>query len=274
MSLDTQGILAAVTIALYVPMFIFAFRVSYKYGGIKERGWFLLCLFTFIRILGGALLVAAELIRPAVTGLYIGGYALEASGLSPLLLATLGLLQMITQKPDGEKSHELFFMLLHLMGTGALVLTIIGISSTSPSSQSTANTERRAGVLLFAALYIILVIVTVLQWLRRQRIMKYRKQLLLAVSIALPFLAVRALYSVLSTFSSSTFITTGATTPNTSDLAKFNMFSGEWQIYLVMEVLMEYAVVIVYTAAGTMLPLDQDYKLQETDEYPLYQPQY
>lgn len=47
-----------------------------------------------VRIVGGALLVAAEEIRPAVTGLYIGGYSLEASGLSPLLLCTLALLHM------------------------------------------------------------------------------------------------------------------------------------------------------------------------------------
>lgn len=37
---------------------------------------------------------------------------------------------------------------------------------------------------------------------------------------------------------------------------------------------MEYAVVLIYTLAGTMLPLDQDYGLQKTDEYPLYPQQY
>lgn len=52
------------------------------------------------------------------------------------------------------------------------------------------------------------------------------------------------------------------------------MLTGEWQIYVVMEVIMEYAVVLIYTLAGTVLRLDQDYKLQETDEYPLYRPQY
>ncbi|KIK99924.1 hypothetical protein PAXRUDRAFT_822198 [Paxillus rubicundulus Ve08.2h10] len=278
MSLDTQGILSAVVIAIYVPVLFFAFRISYKYGGLREMGWLLLCLFILIRIVGGALLVAAELIRPAVTGLYIGGYALEASGLSPLLLCTLGLLEMTTQGPDGEGKRGLAFRMLHLLGTGALVLTIIGISTTSSSSQSTANTERRIGVLLFAALYLALVAIVVVQWTRRGQLMKYRKQLLLAISAALPFLAVRALYSVLSTFSSSTFITSSTSSTSTSnsdnDLAKFNMFTGEWQIYLVMEILMEYAVVIIYTVAGTLLPLNQDYKLQESDEYPLYRPQY
>lgn len=52
------------------------------------------------------------------------------------------------------------------------------------------------------------------------------------------------------------------------------MFSGDWQIYVVMDVVMEYAVVVIYVLAGTMLRLDQDYGLQETDEYPLYRHQY
>lgn len=53
---------------------------------------------------------------------------------------------------------------------------ILGITSTSTSSQSSANTERRVGVLLFAGLYIILVAVTVMQWANHYRLMKYRKQ--------------------------------------------------------------------------------------------------
>jgi hypothetical protein len=271
MSLDTQGILSAVTIAIYVPLIFFTVHILFKY---RRRGWFLLCLFTLIRIIGGALLVSAELIQPAVTGLYIGGYALEASGLSPLLLCTLGLLEMTTQGPDGEEKHDLIFRILHVAGMAALGLTIAGISITS--SQSTGNALRRIGVLIFAALYLILVAITVMQWIGRGRLMKYRKQLLIAISIALPFLAVRTLYSVLSTFSSSSFITTTSTTTSvsTSDLAKFNMLTGEWQIYLVMELIMEYVVVIIYTTAGTILRLDQDYKLQENDEYPLYTPQY
>jgi len=95
-------------------------------------------------------------------------------------------------------------------------------------------------------------------------------QLLKAISIALPFLVVRTVYSVLSTFSSSTFSVT-ATTPNDSSLARFNIVTGEWQIYLVMDMLMEYAVVIIYTVAGLMLPLDRDYKFPDYnhEQYPL-----
>ncbi|KAL4069331.1 hypothetical protein J3A83DRAFT_3530266 [Scleroderma citrinum] len=266
MSLDAQGVLAAITVAIYFPVFFFAVRIAMKY---RKRGWILLVLFTLIRVVGGALLVAAEEIRPAVTGLYIGGYALEASGLSPLLLCTLSLLHITTQAPDGRLKYDFMFTILHVFGLGALVLTIIGISQTSSSSQSSAETMRRVGVILFAVLYAILAVITVSQWIHHRQIMKYRKQLLIAVSVALPFLAVRTLYSLLSTFSSSSFITSGSSSSSDSSLAKFNMFSGEWQIFLGMDMIMEYVTVLIYTFAGFTLRLDQDYKLQEYDEYPL-----
>ncbi|KAG9314699.1 hypothetical protein JVU11DRAFT_5506 [Chiua virens] len=268
MALDAQGIISAVTIAIYVPILLLALRIVFRYG-IRERGWLLLVIFSLIRIVGGVLLVAAESITPAVLGLYIGGYALEASGLSPLMLSTLGLLEIITEGADGERKFPYLFKILHLVGIAALVLMILGI--TSSNSGSTAETERRVGVLLFAGLYIALIAVTALQWGIRYQLMKFRKQLLIVVSTALPFLAVRTLYSILSTFSSSSF--TGSSDSN-SALAKFNMFTGSWQIYVVMEVVMEYIIVLMYTLAGNKLHLDQDYKLQETDEYPLYRPQY
>ncbi|KAG1809979.1 uncharacterized protein HD556DRAFT_1317071 [Suillus plorans] len=276
MALDTQGILAAVTIAMYIPFLFVSLRLVMKYGMSRGDGWVLLLVFSIIRVLGGALLVAAEDITPANIGLYIGGYALESSGLSPLLLCTLGLLHSMFQTPDGFSRYNRQFRLLQILGMIALILTITGISNeTSSSSSSSWNTMRRVGVILFCALYIILVGICVHVWTQAGFVMRYRKQLLKAISIALPFLAIRTLYSVLSTFSSDSFSITGTTESNTSDLAKFNILTGEWQIYLVMDMLMEYAVVIIYAVAGIVLPLNEDYKSADSyqDEYLLSRPQ-
>ncbi|KAG1758036.1 hypothetical protein EDB19DRAFT_82104 [Suillus lakei] len=278
MTLDTQGILAAVTIAMYAPFLFISIRLAVKYGIKRGDGWILLLVFCIIRVLGGALLVAAEEITPVNISLYIGGYSLEASGLSPLLLCTLGLLHSIFQTPDGLSRYNKQFRLLNLLGMLALILTIIGItnaSSSNTSSSSSANTIRRVGVILFCVLYIILAGVCLYLWSQIRFVMRYRKQLLKAISVALPFLLVRTIYSVLSTFSSSTFTITTTTQPATGDLAKFNIITGEWQIYLVMDMLMEYAIVIIYAVAGLVLPLNQDYKSPDSyqDEYPLSRPQ-
>jgi hypothetical protein len=68
------------------------------------------------------------------------------------------------------------------------------------------------------------------------------------------------IYAVLSSFSGS-LIATSNSTPNTNSLAKFNMASGDWRIYLVMSVLMEAIVTVIYTVAGATIPLKQDYQL-------------
>ncbi|KAG2745390.1 hypothetical protein P692DRAFT_201807864 [Suillus brevipes Sb2] len=173
----------------------FSIKLVSKYGVSQGDRWILLLIFCFIRVLGGSLLVAAEEVTPVNLSLYIGGYTLESSGLSPLLVCTLGLL------------HSIQFCLLQILGAVALVLTIIGISnSSSDSSSLSANTMRRVGVILFAVLYIgMLIGICVFLWTQTRFIMRYHKQLLKAIPITLPFLAIWTLYSVLSTFSSSSF---------------------------------------------------------------------
>lgn len=75
--------------------------------------------------------------------------------------------------PLGELRYNRLFRLLQLIGTVALVLTIIGISN---SGSNSANTMRRAGVLLFALIYIIIAGICLFIWSRVHTVMKYRKE--------------------------------------------------------------------------------------------------
>lgn len=52
----------------------------------------------------------------------------------------------------------------------------------------------------------------------------------------------------------------------TNKMPALNMFTGNVGIYFIMDVLMDSVVIIIYTVAGTMFPLDEDYRL--TNEYP------
>lgn len=93
------------------------------------------------------------------------------------------------------------------------------------------------------------------------------------ISFALPFLAVRTVYGVLSTITTDAF--TGSTTSsNTSSLAEFDLVTGNWEIFLVMDMITEYAIVIFYTISAFVLPLDQDFKAPDfiEDEFPLNGP--
>ncbi len=92
-------------------------------------------------------------------------------------------------------------------------------------------------------------------------------KLLLGISIALPFVGVRVLYSLLSGFAPS-FIP--GTTPPTGGLSKFNSQLGSWVIYLIMSVLAEFYTVSIYTVVGIMTPLSEDLAppYPDTDEDP------
>jgi hypothetical protein len=80
-------------------------------------------------------------------------------------------------------------------------------------------------------------------------------QLLIAVSSTLPFLAVRVIFSVLNAFSHNiSFSSSSPPSDNTGSLSKFNLVTGEWWIYLVMSLLMEYITVLIYSITGTLIP--------------------
>jgi hypothetical protein len=171
------------------------------------------------------------------------------------------------------------YRLLGILGIVALALSVVGGSnatSTKPSEMSQSNTYRHVGSILFVVLYALLIAAHVGCWCCASRLMKYSRtvchshsclslqyvdaicpQLLIAISSALPFLGIRVLYSVLSSYS-------GSPVPNiepstNSSLSKFNISNGDWRIYLAMGLIMEYIVVLVYTTAGARIPLQDDH---------------
>jgi len=225
-------------------------------------------------------MMAAELIQPVNTTLYVIAFILEAAGLSPLLLATLGFLRTAGQHSSNDVGQSMvLFRVLGLIGSVGVGLSIYGGSnatSSDPETLKNSNTYRHVGTILFAVLYVALALLHVLCWFQFKTLTKNRRALLIAISCALPFLGIRVLYSILSSFSGS-LVSTASSTPNTNSLAKFNMASGDWRIYLVMSVLMEIIATVIYTTAGTKIPLQQDYHLNASgnadEEHPLYNSQ-
>ena len=158
------------------------------------------------------------------------------------------------------------FRLLHLLGTIAIILAIVGgtniSSAKSQSDLNSAATLRHAGASLFVAFYALIAALTAYCWAHREQVLKYRRKLLLAIVASLPFLLVRIVYTLCSAFAPLPFGFDSAGhvvgVVSGSPLKQFSSTSGSWAIYLVMSVLAEYAVVLIYTFAGIRLPLKQD----------------
>ena len=158
------------------------------------------------------------------------------------------------------------FRILHLIGTVAIILAIVGGTSISSAGKqsdlSQAATLRHVGAILFAILYALILGITAFCWLNRYEILKYRRKLLLAIAASLPFLFVRVVFTILSSFAPLPFAfnAEGQMVPVISDspLKHFSSTSGDWEIYLFMSFVAEYIVVLIYTVAGLRLPLKQD----------------
>ncbi|KIM85114.1 hypothetical protein PILCRDRAFT_817972 [Piloderma croceum F 1598] len=262
--IDKHGKVAVGIISFYCTLLGIVLKLVLRHGFRREAGWIFLFIFCIIRILGGSLQEASATTLPINTGLFIATAVLTSAGLSPLLIATLAFVQTVAKTAFGENPLlTRGFRLLGLIAIVGFILSLVGGingTSTNPSEINQAKTLRHVGSILFALVYGFLVAVHIGCWLCARRLTKARRTLLIAISSALPFLGVRVVYSVLSAYSGSPIST--PTSSTTGSLSKFNIVNGEWQIYLVMGLVMEYIVVLVYVIAGILIPR------QEVDDFP------
>ena len=79
-------------LAIFSPLLLLTLIVIYRHGFHRQSGWIYLSIFCLIRIIGGALGIAAEKNPSNVSDLEWSAI-LGSIGISPLLLASLGLLK-------------------------------------------------------------------------------------------------------------------------------------------------------------------------------------
>ncbi|KZP28441.1 hypothetical protein FIBSPDRAFT_817331 [Athelia psychrophila] len=273
-TLDDFGKIGVAVAVLYIPVLITAIFLVCRHGFKRDAGWIFLVIFSVVRIAGGGTMVAAELIRPLNKNIYEVALILEGLGLQPLLMTTLGFMRTIGKGSFGDSPKATqMWRLLTLLSTVALALVVYGgvnSTSTDASTLSESNKFRHIGSFLFLALYLLLLAVHVFAWMRSSTLMRNRRTLLKAISLAMPFIGVRCAYGLLNSFSGSLLNTTGA--PNTSALHRFNMVTGSWEIYLVMSVIMEACACLIYVVAGTRVPINEDFvgAKNNGDNYGMY----
>ncbi|KAH9921456.1 uncharacterized protein B0H18DRAFT_956651 [Fomitopsis serialis] len=275
--LDPRGDIAVAEIVMYLPVLFVSGSLVAKHGITRRAGWIFLLILSIVRIVGGATQVAAEQ-NPSNITLDIVSYTLTSAGVSPLLLATIGFLATVCQRTlSDDPLISRGLRIMSLICTIALILAIVGgvdIGNAKTAADLNKGADlRHAGAILFAVLFGSIFLLHMRCWSEMSNIMKARRTLLKSISLALPFLLVRVVYTVLSAFAPSTqsISASGVVSSTTSDstLAKFSATTGSWVIYLVMSVLMEYAAVMVYLVAGTRIRLqdDTDYVKSATVDY-------
>ena len=91
---STNESIAIGEICVYIPDFILTLIVVFRHGFNRQAGWIYLAIFSVIRIAGAGFTISQTQNLTNKTDVEWAAI-LDAIGLSPLLLATLGLLKRV-----------------------------------------------------------------------------------------------------------------------------------------------------------------------------------
>ena len=242
--INYRGGVSIAEIAVYSPALVIAAYLAIRHGFGRSSGWLYLIIFALARIIGAAMQLAT-LASPSNISLYTGYAILQNIGLSPLMLATLGLLSRLLSNIN-RTHHTLintqFLKFIQLIVTVALILGIVGgINASSDFSKTgkyVPGTLSKAGTALFILAYVIIAASTILISFSASHASHGERRILFAVAAALPFLLVRLVYSAMSTIA------------NNKD---FNLISGSVTIVLCVALIEEFIIVILFEGVGLTL---------------------
>jgi len=241
------NILSTVTIAFYSPFTLLSIYLCFRHGFSPNTGFIFLIFFSLIRISGSALNLASIHTSPMQAGiLNTASLVLSFTGISPLLLAALGLVYrirfgMVKIYPTTIKPIHLVILRIPVMA--ALVLCDEGAIEYGARIGATGIYKipitSKIGVILFLVVSIATAIVTVFLFNKRFRFDDSDQYVLYAVAASLPFIFARVIYGFL-----------GAWAPDPS----FGFFGGSVLLQGCVSVLPEMIVVVIYSVLGVVLP--------------------
>ncbi|KAI5456032.1 hypothetical protein BGZ63DRAFT_418067 [Mariannaea sp. PMI_226] len=214
--------------------------VSARHGFLKSSGWIFLAIFSSIRIVSSSSQIATLTTKSetAVTISLITGIL----GLSPLLLATLGILSRVWYSFLESPWNTIFsFGVIKAVQTPAaiaLILCIVGATSANNPAEIGDQGPVKAGIVLYLVVFVFILLLTAVAAVGIRMTKRGEAKLLRAVAMSLPFLLVRIIYSLLSIF---------------SDNANFSTASGSWKsavIEIFMVRIEEMSVMAIYLWVG------------------------
>ncbi|EFR00112.1 hypothetical protein MGYG_03118 [Nannizzia gypsea CBS 118893] len=243
MAVDYRNGVAIFSLIVYLPCFFVAVYVALRHGFAKAAGWYFLVMLSLVRIVG-ACLELATIANPS-EGLFTGAAVCNSVGVSPLILACIGLINRANNSiiNRGKKGvPPIVFRVIGVLVLVGLILAIVGITNRNDGDMPyTPSVESKAAICITLGVWVITIGAVFIINANKQYLPDGEKKLLLAIAISLPFILVRLLYSFISAFSRS---------------PKFSIVSGDVTIYLLMAVLEEMVVVITFIAVGVTLQQD------------------
>ncbi|KAI5242590.1 hypothetical protein E4T42_07631 [Aureobasidium subglaciale] len=283
---DSREILAIVELIVYVPALIVTFAIVIRQGFKRQLGWIYLAIFCTIRIIGSILAILSHNHPKNVEDAEWAGI-FQSIGLSPLILASFGLLKRVIDQTSNRIDHfntdntglgmtylsarfgimkriflsfgpataiayrSRLIQLLQLPAMIALILCIVGGvdgASSNESDQKTGPRLFKAGLVMFTVLLAVLIILVLISLMEMRKTPSQEKKVLLAVLLGLPLLTTRLLWGLLSVFLSHSSI--------------FKISGGSVVVQGCMATLPEFLIVLLFDGVGFLI---NRYNAQEID---------
>jgi hypothetical protein len=233
--------IAVLELIFYIPTTLLAIYVCFKHGFKRSSGWLYTLILCQIRIIGGVCQFISN--KNPSTGLLQAIFILDSVGLSPLLLATLGILNRFVDFINAKTAPTFtirHFRIVQTILTVGLILSIVGGTSITPSADGsyTLPTTSKAGVILFIVGYVAILFILLLSIPRSHVVPGRERYVPVVISVALPFIAVRLLYSIFAVFLHDHL---------------FSIATGSVAVNIGMAVVEEFVVVGLYVLLGLRL---------------------
>ncbi|KAL7937849.1 hypothetical protein V8C35DRAFT_330025 [Trichoderma chlorosporum] len=189
----------------YIAALICSIFVSFRHGLSRSSGWIFLTIFSTIRVINYSAQIAtiATTSDTLETVITITGFL----GLSPLLLATLGLLSRVyfdlIKRPYNIVFSLFLTKIIQVPAGIALILCIVGATSADSPADISNQATVKAGVIIYLVVFVALILLTMIANIVRCCMTEPRgeRALLLVVTLSLPLLLVRIINSLLLIFS-------------------------------------------------------------------------
>ncbi|KIX96915.1 uncharacterized protein Z520_07635 [Fonsecaea multimorphosa CBS 102226] len=242
MHIDSRGWLSVAEIVIFSPCILVSFILCSRHGFGRSSGWFYTLLLCVVRVVGAGCQLYTYHEHSA--GLLKTTIILDTVGLSPLLLAALGLLSRLVDSINRSGRGLLgvrHFRLLQTVIGVAMILSIIGgVSAKSDGASIKPPTMSKVGALLFIPGFIGILFFCARACTNTSYAETGERRLGLAVAIALPFILVRLAYTELTTFLHN---------------KDFNSVDGKLLFTVILSVLPELVVVLNFLVVGFTIPI-------------------
>ncbi|KAF2677625.1 hypothetical protein K458DRAFT_377896 [Lentithecium fluviatile CBS 122367] len=238
MGFTKQSGVSVLELILYFPALAVAAIVCKRHGFNRSSGFIFTLVLCIVRITGACCQLAMN--HSSSKGLIEAVLILESVGLSPLLLATLGLLSRCADSIVPTSSKGMFsaihFRIVQLVITLGMILSIAGgTSSITPSGVYQPQTTSKAGIILYLLALIALAMIGIFTAIQLSSGPKDDRRIAWVAMLALPFISIRLIYAFLAVFSNN---------------KRFYPATGSVVIHLFMAVLEEFVVVVMFLGVG------------------------